>query len=160
MSPEQVTGRGVVDCRSDVYSLGLVLYELLALRPPIEAGNREHLLRAIVTKPLPPISWRNSAVQGDLERVVHKATQKDPDQRYASAAEFAADLDRCLAGKPALAPPYRFRLDEREITAAGETNLTQSGLGIEPFSIMGGAIAVADEIVVRFELVATQATAH
>ena len=118
MSPEQVTGRGVVDCRSDVYSLGLVLYELLALRPPIEAGNREHLLRTIVTKPLPPISWRNSAVQGDLERVVHKATQKDPDQRYASAAEFAADLDRCLVGKPALAPPYRFRLDEREITAA------------------------------------------
>jgi hypothetical protein len=44
---------------------------------------------------------------------------------------------------------------EREITAAGETTLTQSSLGIEPFSIMGGAIAVADEIVVRFELVAT-----
>ncbi len=118
MSPEQVTGRGAVDCRSDVYSLGLVLYELLALRPPIEANNREHLLRTIVTKPLPPVSWRNSAVQADLERVVHKATQKDPDQRYAGAAEFAADLDRCLAGKPASAPPYRFRLDEREIIAA------------------------------------------
>ena len=56
--------------------------------------------------------------------------------------------------------PMVVQTNEREITAAGETNLAQSGLGIEPFSIMGGAIAVADEIVVRFELVATQATAR
>ncbi|MGI8979464.1 MAG: serine/threonine-protein kinase [Pirellulaceae bacterium] len=54
MSPEQVTGRGAVDARTDIYSLGLVLYELLTLRPPVEATNRENLLRNIVTKPLPP----------------------------------------------------------------------------------------------------------
>jgi serine/threonine protein kinase len=118
MSPEQVTGRGAIDARTDIYSLGLVLYELLTLKPPIEATNRENLLRTIVTKPLPPVSWRNAAVQGDLERVVHKATQKDPDQRYASAADLAADLDRFLASQPVAAAPYRFRLDEREITAA------------------------------------------
>jgi serine/threonine protein kinase len=118
MSPEQVTGRGVVDARTDVYSLGLVLYELLTLRPAVEATNRENLLRQIVTKPLLPVTWRNSAVPADLERVVHRATQKDPDERYRSAAEFAADLDRYLAGQPVAAPLYRFRLDEREITAA------------------------------------------
>jgi serine/threonine protein kinase len=118
MSPEQVTGRGVVDARTDVYSLGLVLYELLTLRPAVEATNRENLLRQIVTKPLIPVGWRNSAVPPDLERIVHRATQKDPDERYASAAEFAADLDRFLTGKPVNAPVYRFRLDEREITAA------------------------------------------
>ena len=55
----------------------------------------------------------------------------------------------------ALDVPMVAQTGEREITAAGETTLTQSSLGIEPFSIMGGAIAVADEIVVRFELVAT-----
>jgi serine/threonine protein kinase len=118
MSPEQVTGRGAIDSRSDIYSLGLVLYELLTLRPPIEATGRENLLRTIVTKPLPPISWRNRSIKADLERIVHKATQKDPDQRYASAADLAADLDRYLTGKPVQAPAYHFRLDEREITAA------------------------------------------
>ena len=118
MSPEQVTGRGVIDSRTDIYSLGLVLYELLTLRTSVEATNRENLLRTIVTKPLVPVSWRNSAVPPDLERIVHRATQKDPDERYSTAAEFAADLERFLAGKPVTAPPYRFRLDEREITAA------------------------------------------
>src|SRR5262245_2977900 len=118
MSPEQVTGRGAIDARTDIYSLGLVLYEMLALRTPIQCTNRENLLRSIVTKPLPPVSWNNSAVPSDLERIVHRATQKDPDQRYASATDFAADLDRFLAGKPVSAPPYRFRLDEREIVAA------------------------------------------
>jgi serine/threonine protein kinase len=118
MSPEQVTGRGTLDARTDIYSLGLVLYELLTLRPAVEATNRENLLRSIVTKPLVPVSWRNSAVTNQLERVVHRATQKDPDERYASAAEFADELDRYLAGKPVNAPVYRFRLDEREITAS------------------------------------------
>ena len=118
MSPEQVTGRGAIDARTDIYSLGLVLYELLTLRSPVEATNRENLLRNIVTKPLPPVSWRNSAVPDGLARIVHRATQKDPDQRYNSATEMAADLDRFLAGKPVAAPQYHFRLDEREITAA------------------------------------------
>lgn len=124
MSPEQVTGRGAIDARSDIYSLGLVLCELLTLRPPIQATNRENLLRTIVTKPLPPASWRNPAIPPDLERIVHQATQKDPDQRYASAADFAADLDRFLSGKPVAAPPYRFRLDEREIIAARPGRVT------------------------------------
>ncbi len=118
MSPEQVNGRLKIDVRTDIYSLGLVLYELLTLRPPIEATNRESLLRTIVTKPLAPVSWRNGSIKSDLERIVHKATQKDPDQRYQSATDFAADLDRFLAAKPVEAPAYHFRLDEREITAA------------------------------------------
>jgi hypothetical protein len=95
----------------------LVLYELLTLRPPIEATNRENLLRTIVTKPLVPVDWRNTAVPEGLRRIVHKATQKDPDQRYASAAALARDLEKFLAGQSVDAPAYLFRLDEREITA-------------------------------------------
>ncbi|MFN0019175.1 MAG: protein kinase domain-containing protein [Pirellulaceae bacterium] len=118
MSPEQVTGRGAIDARTDIYSLGLVLYELLTLRPPVEATNRENLLRNIVTKPLSPVVWRNAAVPEALSRIIHRATQKDPDQRYATATELATDLDRHLSGKAVTAPQYHFRLDEREITAA------------------------------------------
>ena len=118
MSPEQVTGRGSIDQRSDLYSLGLVLYELLTLRPPLEPENREHLLRTIITKPLPPVPWRNKAIPEPLSRIVHKATQKDPDQRYSNAADLMQDLDRYLAGQSVAAPPYHFRLDEREVVAA------------------------------------------
>ncbi len=117
MSPEQVTGRLKVDHRTDVYSLGLVLYEMLALRPAIEHTSRENLLRNIVTKALPPLAARNRAVPKALEAVVHRATHKDAEERYQSAAEFAEDLERFLAGKPVTAPTYRYRLDVQEIVA-------------------------------------------
>ncbi|MGL4551652.1 MAG: serine/threonine-protein kinase [Gemmataceae bacterium] len=114
MSPEQVTGRIQVDLRTDVYSLGIVLYELLTLRRPIEFTSRENLLRNIVTRAIPPLCARNRAVPSALEAVAHKATHKDPEERYQSAAEMAADLQLFLDGKPVSAPPYRYRLDVRE----------------------------------------------
>ena len=89
MSPEQVTGRLEVDHRTDIYSLGLTLYELLTLQRPITAPTREGVLRQIVTKALLPVSWLNRAVSRDLEGVVHKATTKDPDERYQRARGFA-----------------------------------------------------------------------
>jgi serine/threonine protein kinase len=117
MSPEQVTGRLDLDQRTDVYSLGMVLYEFLTLTRPITAPTREGVLRQIVTKALPPASWRNPALPRDLEGVLHKATAKDPDDRYQTAADLAADLRRWLDGQPVAASPYRYRLDPREIKA-------------------------------------------
>jgi serine/threonine protein kinase len=117
MSPEQVAGRLDLDHRTDVYSLGMVLYELLGLARPIAAPTREGILRQIVTKAMPPASWQNPAIPRDLEGVLHKATAKDPDDRYQTAADFAADLKRWLDGKPVAALPYRYRLDRREIKA-------------------------------------------
>lgn len=118
MSPEQITGQKAIDARSDVYSLGLVLYELLTLRPAMESTSRENVFRSIITKPMPPLSWVNPAVPLELEALVHRAAAKDADDRYATAQEFADDLQRFLDGKPVLAPPYRFRFDEGEIIAA------------------------------------------
>ena len=117
MSPEQVTGRLEVDHRTDLYSLGLVLYELLTLGRAVDAPTREGVLRQVVTKALPPVSELNRAVSPSLMAVVHKATAKDPDERYQSAEALAADLGNVLDGRPVTAPPYRFRLDEREIDA-------------------------------------------
>src|SRR5262249_34558551 len=84
---------------------------------PITARTREALLRRIVAKALPPVRWHNRAVPQDLESIVHKATAKDPDERYATAAEFAGDLQKFLEGKPVTATPYRYRFDQREIAA-------------------------------------------
>lgn len=117
MSPEQVTGRLEVDHRTDVYSLGLVLFELLTLGRAVDAPTREGVLRHVVTKALPPVSGLNRTVSPALMAVVHKASAKDPDDRYQEAAAFAEDLQNVLDGKPVAAPPYRFRLDEREIDA-------------------------------------------
>jgi serine/threonine protein kinase len=117
MSPEQVAGRMNVDHRSDIYSLGLVLYELLTLRRPIYAPSREAVLRGVVTKAMIPVSWKNNGVPRSVENVVHKAIAKDPDERYQHAADFAEDLQRCGSGQSVLAEPYRYRFDEREIRA-------------------------------------------
>jgi serine/threonine protein kinase len=117
LAPELLTGRIAADHLSDIYSLGLVLYELLTLQRPIEATTREAILREVLTKQLKPVSWLNPGVSRDLEGVVHKASSKDPDDRYQSANDLAQDLKRYIAGKKVEARPYRYRLDEREIAA-------------------------------------------
>ena len=89
MSPEQVTGRFDLDHRTDIYSLGMVLYELSRwpARSRTDPGGGP---AQIVTKAMPPASWRNPALPRDLEGVLHKAAAKDPDDRYQTAADFAA----------------------------------------------------------------------
>ncbi len=118
MSPEQVTGRVTVDHRSDIYSLGLVLYEMLSLMPPISAETREDVFRIVATKQLTPISWKNRAVSMELEAIVHKATSRDADDRYQSATELADDLQNFLSESPVTANPYRFKADNSEVILA------------------------------------------
>ena len=128
MSPEQVTGRIGIDRRTDLYSLGLVLYELLSLRRPHTATTREGILRQVVTKPLPPVSWRNRAVPRDLEAVVHKATAKDPDERYQTADDLAVDLGNWLDGRPVTARPYHYKFDVREVVADRPSTVMLAGI--------------------------------
>jgi serine/threonine protein kinase/WD40 repeat protein len=111
MSPEQVAaGRIGLDHRTDLYSLGVVLYHLLCLQPPYEASTREGLLRAIAIHPAPMLSRRNPAVPRTLEAIVHHTMEKDPDRRYRTGAVMADDLDRWLAGKRiSIRPPGRLR---------------------------------------------------
>ncbi|MEO2014845.1 MAG: serine/threonine-protein kinase [Fuerstiella sp.] len=147
MSPEQVTGRITIDHRSDIYSLGLVLYQLLSLEPPINAENREQAFRAIITKEMRPLSWKNNTVSRDLEAVVHTAIAKDPDQRYQTAEDFTEDLNRVLAGESVKAEAYQFGRDETEIDVARPPGVVNIGmvliaLGCMVFAVPLGMLLV------------------
>jgi serine/threonine protein kinase len=104
MSPEQALARRVViDQRTDVYSLGATLYELLTLRPAFDGHDRAEILRRIAQEEPRPLRRLNLAVPTDLETVVRKAMDKDPAGRYATAGELAEDLERFLDARPVAA---------------------------------------------------------
>jgi serine/threonine protein kinase len=106
MSPEQALAKRVpVDQRTDVYSLGATLYELLTLEPVFRGNDRQELLRQIAfDDPRPPRSL-NRDVPRDLETIVMTALAKAPAHRYASARELAEDLYRFLNDQPIKARP-------------------------------------------------------
>jgi tetratricopeptide (TPR) repeat protein len=113
MSPEQALAqRVVIDHRTDVYSLGATLYELLTLEPVFDGKDRRELLRQIAFEEPKPLARHNKAVPRELETVVLKALAKNPAERYGSTRELADDLRRFLEDRPVLArrPTLRQRL--------------------------------------------------
>jgi len=100
MSPEQALARVQVDQRTDIYSLGATLYELLTLEPALEGRDRQELLRQIAFEEPRPPRQRNKAIPQELETIVLKALEKNPSERYASAREVADDLERYLKDEP------------------------------------------------------------
>jgi hypothetical protein len=101
MSPEQALAkRGLVDHRTDVYSLGVTLYELLTLELAFGGRDREELLRQIAFEEPRPPRRLNRAIPTDLETIVLKAMAKRVEERYATAQELADDLERFLEQKP------------------------------------------------------------
>jgi serine/threonine protein kinase/Tfp pilus assembly protein PilF len=107
MSPEQVLADPLeIDTRSDVYALGVVLYELLAGRLPYRVSPRLHEAVQTIREEEPrSLGTVSSAFRGDIETTVAKALEKDKGRRYSSAAELAADLHRHLRDEPIMARP-------------------------------------------------------
>jgi serine/threonine protein kinase/WD40 repeat protein len=104
MSPEQIRGqRSVIDQRTDIYSLGITLYELLSRQPAFASTDRVELQRQIEQDDPSRASLRTLAVPTEIELIVFKAVDKDPVRRYLTAQEFADDLRRFLNDKPILA---------------------------------------------------------
>ncbi len=105
VSPEQVeAGRAPIDGRSDVFSLGVVLYELLTLSAPFSGSTTRQVMNAIATHEPPALRSRSPNVPRDLETIALKSLEKDPRRRY-SAQELAEDLRRYLAREPIAARP-------------------------------------------------------
>ncbi|MCA9063244.1 MAG: protein kinase [Planctomycetaceae bacterium] len=101
MSPEQASGNHTfVDHRTDVYSLGVTLFELLTLRPYVDASGTEKILHAVIYGPRPSLRKISGSIPPDLALIIETATAHDPADRYRTAAEMAADLNRFLEGKP------------------------------------------------------------
>jgi serine/threonine protein kinase/formylglycine-generating enzyme required for sulfatase activity len=106
MSPEQIAAHRIkLDRRTDVYSLGVSLFECLALRRPFEAPTREGLYEAIMTKAAPDLRRLNPALPADLRVVVATAMEKERDRRYQTALDFAEDLRRIRMHEPIVAKP-------------------------------------------------------
>ena len=106
MPPEQAGGRrGIVGPAADVYALGATLYCTVTGQPPFEAATpMETVMQVLKDEPVPPRRL-DPSIPRDLETICLKCLEKVPDERYTSAAAFAADLRRFLAGEPIAARP-------------------------------------------------------
>ncbi len=141
MPPEQAAGRNDdVTARSDVYSIGAILYELVTGRPPFRATNPYETIKQVLeTEPASPCVL-NAGIPRDLETICMKCLQKEPTRRYDSAQDLADELDRFLEGMPIRARPIS--LPERAWRWCRRNPLLASAMAIAATGILVALIAV------------------
>jgi tetratricopeptide (TPR) repeat protein len=154
MAPEQARGEAhAVDGRADVYSLGVILYQLLTGEVPFRGTTRMLLHQVLNDEPRPPRKL-NDSIPRDLETVCLKAMAKDPGRRYQTAAAMADDLRRFQGGQPILARPVG-RI-ERGLRWCGRNRALATASAAAALFLLGGA-ATATAFAVRAEHNATRA---
>lgn len=149
MSPEQLSGDPrQVDTRADVYSLGVVLYELLVGRLPVE-GPWDSILDAIhaIREQQPrKLGTIDVSLRGDLETIAVKAIEKEKSRRYQSAAEFAADIHRFLGDEPISARPPTAMYQLRMFARRNHGLVRGAALGVAAL-LIGAVISVQQALI-------------
>lgn len=139
MSPEQAMGDwNRLDRRSDVFSLGAVLYEILAGKKPFENENTLRVLQMVVEEDPEPPRKINSAIPLELETVILKCLEKDPDRRYESAKALSEDLRRYLEGDPVLARRSSVTYRIQKYAARHKTEALISAVALLLVLVLGG----------------------
>jgi WD40 repeat protein/serine/threonine protein kinase len=156
MPPEAFEGR--TDARNDVYSLGLTLYEMLVFRPAFEEKERNRLIKQVMHEAPARLNKLNRSVPRDLETIVHKAIDREPGQRYQTAADLAADLQRFIDDEPIQA--RRASLPERCWRWCKRSPVV-AGLAAAVFVLLATVAAVASVGYVQTRLaLSREATEH
>ncbi len=138
MSPEQIRGETKqIDRRSDIYSLGVTLYEMLTLRMPFWADTTEGIRRLILDSRPTSIRLLNRSISPDAETVCLKAMDPEPNRRYATAAELAQDLGNVLEHRPVLARSPTWLVRGRRWT---QRHPTQTVSMVLSFLILVGSV--------------------
>ena len=133
MSPEQLQSSKNVDARTDIWSLGVILFELIAGRPPFTGETMPQLVLKVMSEPAPGLRELRPEAPEALERVIHRCLDKDLDKRYPNVAELAADL---LPFGPERARASADRI-ARVIQAAG---LSATDFAMHPYGAKGEAV--------------------
>jgi serine/threonine-protein kinase len=104
MSPEQALGESDLDARTDVYSLGCVLYEMLAGQPPYTGASAQAIVARRLSEPVPPLRTVRELVPATVQHVIERALARMPADRYSTAQAFAAALTATPTGETARTP--------------------------------------------------------
>ena len=137
MSPEQASGMNDVDARTDIYSMGCVLYEMLAGAPPFSGPTPQAILARKSVEQVPSLRLVRDTVPDTVERVIMQALANAPSDRYATAAQLAAALNRAYSGTVARVPVSGWRF------------LFRSRAGLALIVLLLGALGASTWVVAR-----------
>src|SRR5437899_4672661 len=142
MSPEQATESERLDGRSDIYSLGCMLYEMLAGEPPYTGANARSVIAKQLTDPVPSVRRLRDTIPPAIDGAVSKALAKAPADRFVTVAQFAEALTPSVTG------PVRLRLTARRILAAGAVTAAVGALVVTVIRWRAGVGPVLDPNIV------------